>query len=62
MSDRMYMRRSLFCTVMVFCIMLVAFLFFPLFRSSYGLLMLCGNATKNRQWGWQPREGRLAYS
>jgi hypothetical protein len=42
MSDRMYMRRSLFCTVMVFCIMLVAFLFFPLFRSSYGLLMLCG--------------------
>lgn len=35
-------RRSLFCTVMVFCIMLVAFIFFPSFRSSYGLLLLCG--------------------
>jgi hypothetical protein len=27
---------------MVFCLMLVAFLFFPSFQSSFGLLMLCG--------------------
>jgi hypothetical protein len=34
--------RSLFCTVMVFCGMLVAFLFFSSFRTSFGLLLLCG--------------------